>query len=183
MRATTGSGNVRRGHSRTEGPRPPRRRRRRHDRTARHRLRASSLRSGWPTGTRFGWSTAKYDDARLTTDTGLAREGAPVQIKGSQERVRNGYDRNGNQEYTTGRLTAWRNELLELLADGGVYLIGLYHPDRDPRSEDFVTRTRWITPEDFGGVLEGHWTEGHRPSKGEKGRVRWTAVLGGDPDV
>ena len=126
---------------------------------------------------------SKYYDARLTTDTGLAREGAPVQIKGTQERVKNGYDRNGNQKYTSGRLTAWRNELLELLADGGVYLIGLYHPDRDPKSEDFVTRSRWIRPEDFGEELEDHWTNGHRESKGQKGRVPWTKVLGGDSDV
>lgn len=126
---------------------------------------------------------AKYYDARLATDTGLASEGAPVQIKGTQIRVRNGRDRNGNQEYAKGRLTFWREELLHNLQDGGLYLVGVYHPDRNPRAEDFVTRSRWLTAEQIGDVLDEHWTDGHRPSKGKKGRVRWSDLLGRDPNV
>ncbi|AKH98215.1 SWIM zinc finger family protein [Halanaeroarchaeum sulfurireducens] len=82
---------------------------------------------------------AKYYDARLATDTGLAQAGAPVQIKTTRIRVRNGYDQHGNQKYTRGRLTFWREELLHNIQDGGLYLVGVYRPDRNPRANDFVT--------------------------------------------
>lgn len=118
---------------------------------------------------------AKMHDARLLKDTELADEGAPVQIAATREQVRNGYDSNNNQKYTEGRIAIYDEELLHMLEAGGVYLVGTYHPNRSAFSDDYVTRLRWLTPEQIGAAV-GEWTPSNKP-KGMKARVKWSDLL------
>ena len=133
---------------------------------------------------------APFYDARATEDTpGPVDSGTPIQIKGAQEKIRNGYDPNENQKYTAGRLTLWREELLHLLMDGGRYLVATYADEHDPDSDEFLTRIRVLSPKQIDEAVrtntgeESPWHDAHRPSKGERAKLAWTKVMGGDPDV
>jgi|GEM_PF-3046424 len=126
---------------------------------------------------------APFYDARATGDTPKLEAGTPIQIKGTQEKIRNGYDQHGNQQYTSGRLTFWREELLDLLADDGRYIVSVYQEDRDPAASNFLTHIRALTPEQVGEAAAGGWHAAHRPVKGERAKVTWTKLMGSDPDV
>lgn len=132
---------------------------------------------------------AAFYDARATETTPTLEAGTPIQIKGAQEKIRNGYDRNGNQKYTTGRLTLWREELLHLLMDGGRYVVATYADEHDPDSDEFLTRIRVLSPKQIDEAVQSNtgeespWHDAHRPSKGERAKLAWTKVMGGDPDV
>ncbi|MFB6071123.1 MAG: SWIM zinc finger family protein [Halanaeroarchaeum sp.] len=124
-------------------------------------------------------------DARTTEDTpGDLPVGTPIQIKGAQDKIRNGYDDQGNQTYTSGRLTLWSEPLIDLLIDDGRYVVVTYDEDAEPADPGFITRLRVLRPEQIGDVAEGSWYDrGDRPSKGDVAKVSWPKVLGADPDV
>ncbi|UWG46563.1 PD-(DE)xK superfamily endonuclease [Halanaeroarchaeum sp. HSR-CO] len=133
---------------------------------------------------------APFYDARATKKTpGPIEPGTPIQIKGAQERIKNGTDRNGNQKYTAGRLTIWREELLHLLMDGGRYVVAVYADDRDPSDPGFIDKFRVLTPDQIETAVQSNdadadpWHDAHRPSKGERAKLAWKKVLGADPDV
>lgn len=126
---------------------------------------------------------APFYDARATNETPKLKFGTPVQIKGTQSKIRNGYDANGNQKYTAGRLTFWREELLHLLEDDGRYVVAVYDDDRQAGEKGFLDGIRALTPKEVGEVAGDSWHPAHRPSKGERAKVNWKRILGGDPDV
>lgn len=126
---------------------------------------------------------APFYDARATADTPKLEAGTPIQIKGTQEKIRNGYGPKGNQAYTAGRLTFWREELLELLADDGRYVVTVYDGSKNSDVSGFISHLRALTPEQVGTAADGSWHPAHRPSKGDRAKVTWTKIMGDNPDV
>lgn len=114
-----------------------------------------------------------------TAHDSLLEDGTPVQIKGAQLWVGNGY-RNGEPQRCRGRIKLWEGDHETLVDEGGLYLIVVYTVNSDGIN---VLASDWFEPEDVADVVGGDWYSEGDPRERSKGlvyRTTWPAFF---PDL
>jgi len=122
----------------------------------------------------FDWEDGRVADARDS-------DGIPIQIKACQVEHSNGGDRT-----TPGRWDAWRETLLHLLDENGMYLLVIYDGDVAPEdmTMDDIVAWKFLVAEEFGSLIDDDaWHDHNRPSKGQRARVSWIHVFDRDEVV
>jgi hypothetical protein len=91
---------------------------------------------------------------------------------------------NGGEERVPGRWDVWREGVLSLLHDDGLFLLAVYDGDVDPAEvdrddlDDYILAWRFVEARDLGALIDADaWHDGGRPSKGQRARVFWTDVF------
>lgn len=103
--------------------------------------------------------------------------GEPIQTKGTQPFIKNGFER-GEQQFCRGRFRLWEEDHEELIENDGRYLFVLY---RDYEAEIVVVEHVLIDPEDVeemvGGSIEWHDLNRTQWRAGRSTHIAWNKLL------
>jgi hypothetical protein len=124
---------------------------------------------------RFPWD---YHDEWYYDFEGLRDK--PIQVKGTQPWIKNGYDDRGNRKYCRGRFKFWRGDHSKLDDHDGVYLLVIYD---EVHGGDAIRVVAWkiIGTSALEDAVGGDWwdvnSNGRTASKGDIYRTSWATFF------